>query len=347
MKLPIAAAFDQGQAPTIALVNHSTVPFHDWRAGSSSSAFLAALQKFADLFAGFWQTPCKLAMAGTVPPAAWAIIFTDNADQAGALGYHDLTASGLPQSHVFVKTTLADGELPSVTAAHELAEMLADPAVNLLAMSPRGTICALETADACEREQFIIDGTAVSDFVTPAYFEAFRRQGSTRFDYLQKVDRPFRILHGGYLPVYKPGTGWTQIFGELDGPDCGCDLCRAAAKRMADRDQRGHRFGRRAAPVNRSPDWPRVRAEFLRDNPTCAACGTAEALEVHHVWPVHFPGGRQTELEKGNMITLCERPGWHCHRLLGHGGDWKARNPHAIAEAALALARVKNREYAK
>ena len=55
---------------------------------------------------------------------AWAVVFLDNADQPGALAYHDLTPSGFPLSKVFVKTTLDNNDLVSVSASHELVEML-------------------------------------------------------------------------------------------------------------------------------------------------------------------------------------------------------------------------------
>jgi hypothetical protein len=42
----------------------------------------------------------------------------------------------LPLSKVFVKTTLADGELVSVSASHELVEMLVDPAINMMTTGP-------------------------------------------------------------------------------------------------------------------------------------------------------------------------------------------------------------------
>ena len=35
----------------------------------------------------------------------------------------------------------------------------------------------------------------------------------------------------------------------------------------------------------RSPRWPAVRGAHLKRNPTCAACGTKDKLEVHHVRP--------------------------------------------------------------
>jgi hypothetical protein len=60
-------------------------------------------------------------------PTDWQFIYFDDADTAGALGYHDLTHKGQAISKIFVKTTLAAKELVSVTACHELFEMVIDP----------------------------------------------------------------------------------------------------------------------------------------------------------------------------------------------------------------------------
>ena len=42
--------------------------------------------------------------AQVIPPSYWEVHILDNSDQAGALGYHDLTANGLPLSKVFTQT---------------------------------------------------------------------------------------------------------------------------------------------------------------------------------------------------------------------------------------------------
>jgi len=69
----------------------------------------------------------------------WQFIYFDDADATGALGYHELTKDGQPVSKVFVKTTLADNELVSVTASHELFEMTIDPIANLWSEAADGT----------------------------------------------------------------------------------------------------------------------------------------------------------------------------------------------------------------
>ena len=54
----------------------------------------------------------------------------------------------------------------------------------------------------------------------------------------------------------------------------------------------------------RSPKWPALRRKFLQRNPTCAACGTTECLEVHHCVPFHIDSAK--ELDPRNLLTLCE-----------------------------------------
>jgi 5-methylcytosine-specific restriction endonuclease McrA len=91
----------------------------------------------------------------------------------------------------------------------------------------------------------------------------------------------------------------------------------------------------------RSARWPAVRAAHLLRQPTCKACGGRKRLEVHHLYPVHFPGGDAVELEPANLLTLC-RP---CHLTVGHGGDWKAVNPTAALDADRWLTMIRGRTY--
>jgi hypothetical protein len=222
---PVMAAFNQGAKPTIACINLATVDL-----GVDFDKLVGVLQKFLDdCFAPVWGAPAKLVKATKPLDGAWTIVFLDDADAPNALGYHDLTKNGLPLSKIFVKTTQRVGDKVSVTACHELAEMMIDPAINLWCDGPGGTLYAYEMCDAVEEEEFVIDGVAMSDFVYPAYFEAFRSPNSVQFDYLKKVAHPFQILSGGYS-IIRHGTKETQIFG-------------SAAKRLkfASEDRRFHR----------------------------------------------------------------------------------------------------------
>src|ERR1700675_1933073 len=58
---------------------------------------------------------------------------------------------------IFVKTTLADNQLVSVTACHELFEMVIDPLANLWAEAPDGTEYAYEMSDPVEEDTFLVD----------------------------------------------------------------------------------------------------------------------------------------------------------------------------------------------
>jgi hypothetical protein len=216
----IRGAFGSGAAPVIACVNFSTK-----LADADFQSMVAAAQEaWNEFFAPVWGIAGKLhivaasslAKGQVAPPGMWCCAFWDNADEPGALGYHDLTQDGWPLSHIFVATTIADGSAVSVTFTHELWEMLVDPGIQLWATnSNSGQNFAYETADAVEETDFLVNGVAISNFVYPAYFEDFRQPGSTKFDHLGKVQKPFQILPGGYSIVEREGQS-SQIFGSPD-----------------------------------------------------------------------------------------------------------------------------------
>lgn len=97
--------------------------------------------------------------------------------------------------------------------------------------------------------------------------------------------------------------------------------------------------------VPRSPKWAGVRAGHLKQFPACAACGSRKCVEVHHVVPVSWPGGKELELDPANLLTLCESKTMNCHLWIGHLGDFRSRNPNAVADAAAVLAKVRGRPY--
>jgi len=86
--------------------------------------------------------------------------------QPGALAYHDLTPDGLPVSKVFVRTTLKDGELVSVSASHELVEMLVDPGINLMTTGPdsQDGLCVRELPTRLESLTFPVNNIPMKRF---------------------------------------------------------------------------------------------------------------------------------------------------------------------------------------
>jgi len=227
---PTFGAFNQGGVPTIACFNKARTAL-----GVDFDKLIEAMQMFVDQYvAPVWGTPAKLIKSRGFVKGTWAMVFLDNADQPGALAYHDLTPDGLPQAKVFVKTTLDNGDLVSVSASHELVEMLVDPAINMMTTGPDPKVMyAYESADPVEQLSFNVNGIPMTDFVYPAYFEAFHKPGSVQFDRLKKVKKPFEILSGGYQIVFKNGK-WSQVFASA-----------SKKKRFAREDRRGHRSEQR------------------------------------------------------------------------------------------------------
>jgi hypothetical protein len=229
-KKPVLGAFNQGNVPTIACFNKATVAL-----GVDLDDLIAAMQEFVDkCVAPAWGTPAKLVTTKDFQPGAWAVVFLDDADQPDALAYHDLTPDGLPVAKVFVRTTLANRELVSLSASHELVEMLVDPAINLLTTGPDPTATyAYESADPVEELSFPVNGIPMTDFVFPSYFEGFHKPGSVQFDYMKQVSEPFQILPGGYQLVFKDGN-WSKLTGTA-----------SKAQRLNAEDRRGHRSEQR------------------------------------------------------------------------------------------------------
>lgn len=191
---------------------------------------LAALQKqIVRDFEPIWGYTATLIFIpkGVKPsPYHWQLIFLDNADQAGALGYHDLTQAGLPLGKVFIRTAEENQSAWSETASHEVLEMLGDPYANsatiVLSTNTTGIAYAYEVCDACEGEDYgyVINDFKVSNFVTPSWFnpDAALIQTTQKYDFMGHITKPLQLLPGGYIGIYKiPNTnGWEQsILGNL------------------------------------------------------------------------------------------------------------------------------------
>lgn len=91
--------------------------------------------------------------------------------------------------------------------------------------------------------------------------------------------------------------------------------------------------GKAPLQAKRSPRWSSVRKHHLQKNPTCAACGDTDKLEVHHIQPFHTHP--ELELEPSNLISLCESKSYGiiCHLLIGHNGNYKLINPNVVGDS--------------
>jgi hypothetical protein len=179
------------------------------------SAVAAALQKQVTRdFAPLWQTNATVtafARLEDLPLDYWPIIIMDDINAPGAAGYHD-DDHGQPFSLVQYSAGW------SLTASHELLEMLGDPFGRRMVagQSPidgQGRVKFLvEVCDPSEGRQFAyrVNGITVSDFYTPHYFDPVKAPG-VRYSYTNSIQEPRQVLRGGYLSWFNPADGrWWQ-----------------------------------------------------------------------------------------------------------------------------------------
>lgn len=80
----------------------------------------------------------------------------------------------------------------------------------------------------------------------------------------------------------------------------------------------------------RSEKWEEVRKTYLAEFPKCSMCEVTGAVEAHHIYPFHICielGRPDLELDKRNLVTLCEGEGSNEHHfLIGHLGGWESFN---------------------
>jgi hypothetical protein len=199
--------------PTICVVNQSTILDE-----AHVQVAIRALQRQVTYhFEPVWNAGATLwswPRDSPIPDQAWALIIADDSDQAGALGYHEVsTHSGQPIGFVFAKTDKKYGLSWSVTASHELLEMLGDPRANLGAQVDDRQWLAYESADAVEADElgYLIEVVGqqvlVSDFVTPEWFDP---SSDGPWDYRGHCSAPLQVLPGGYIGVWTPTSGWSQ-----------------------------------------------------------------------------------------------------------------------------------------
>jgi hypothetical protein len=199
--------------PQIAVINESTA-IADADVQKMLPAFEQQWNRDLKPVWGVEEATFAFVPKGQTPVAGtWWVVFLDDSDQAGALAYHDLTNEGLPISKVFVKTLLADDASISVGATHEICEMAVDPWLNSAYQDPQGVFWAGEVCDPVEDKQYgyDINGTTVTDFVTPNWFAHQHAQGDIDFQGHSRA--AFEVLSGGYAQKFVPQQGWVQVTG--------------------------------------------------------------------------------------------------------------------------------------
>jgi hypothetical protein len=166
----------------------------------------AALQKQATRdFGPVWSVDATIDALPTlddVPIDYWPIVVLDNLKGGG--GVH------MDQHHK--PYALVDATASwSLTASHEMCEMLADPFGNrkVAGQSPKedqGRVELLvEVSDPIEAPEFAytINGYLVSDFITPRYYDPDAARG-VRYDFSGAISKPREVMKGGYISWHDP-----------------------------------------------------------------------------------------------------------------------------------------------
>ena len=180
---------------------------------SELAAVAQALQTQVDRdFAPVWGVRAQITALNPgdpVPAGAWPMTIVDK--PVGGLGIH-LDKNHRPYAQV--KAT-ADW---SITASHELLEMLVDPYGHKFTQGPdidphsdhHNVSYLVEVADPCEVYAYGIDGVRVSDFVTQEYYNAHAPAG-TELDFLRRLKKAYAVPAGCYISWTDPADGrWHQ-----------------------------------------------------------------------------------------------------------------------------------------
>jgi hypothetical protein len=188
-----------------------------------SAAIALNLQVSRDL-PQFWPmsaTVVYLPNHNKIPVGVWPVQLVKRLP-AGEGGFHS-DKHKQPYSKV-----IASNSDPSwtVDASHEILEMLVDPYGNRMQSSVAievvgGTIqdstgqygYLVEACDPCEDNScaYTINGIAVSDFITPHYYDPLETPG-TRYSFTGAIKGPRQVLPGGYISwVNIEKDEWQQL----------------------------------------------------------------------------------------------------------------------------------------
>lgn len=155
---------------------------------------------------------------GKAPANSWVVVILDDADQAGALGYHSVDEKGRVYGRVFAKTAKEYGYSASQTFSHEVLETWGDPGVDQSAKNPKAQWSTpVELCDAVEGDEYIVNQVVVSNFLYPAWFG--RKNGKIvppiRYDHLGTAPAPFTLASNGYMVREWIDGHVDQVFGSL------------------------------------------------------------------------------------------------------------------------------------
>jgi hypothetical protein len=261
---------------TVSVALVSEVKGHD---PSDVARVTAALQRQAIRdFRRVWHVEATVDSFPTledVPIGYWPMLVRDDIGTPGAAGIH-LDKDGQP----FALITMSDSW--SLTASHELLEMLADPFGNrvVAGKSPKPDQTRVEflveVCDPSEADKFgyTVNDILVSDFYTPHFFDPVKA-GGVRYSFTGAITAPRTILEGGYLSWHDPVSDhwWQQTWFSGNAPkfrDIGVFDAREGGALRAWIDSQTEHPG-----IDRGlePSNPTLQAAVARGEGTLAAAG--------------------------------------------------------------------------
>jgi len=213
---------------TITLVNESATVTH-----TDALDVTAALNSFAARVCATWGLPTRSVVLGKSRVDDWNLCIVDKfpnpAMAKTALGYHEVL-NGYPIGYILAhpygtqrpalgrytapitflgKKLTKPSYLPGLVTvmAHELAEMLIDPEINMTKTDSKGRNWLMEVCDhtvGLTVGPMPIDSTAIlPDFTLPSFYDV---NGKQPYSFLGVPPMPFYLVPGAY-GYYKDANG--------------------------------------------------------------------------------------------------------------------------------------------
>ncbi len=242
-------------------------------------------------FSLLWTVTATVGAFQTVedaPVGSWHVVIRDDI-VSDAAGIHQLDASHQPFALVRWAAQW------SLTASHEILEMLADPFGNRLMPgdSPKpdqGRVLFLvEVCDPCQSAAvaYTVNGVLVSDFCTPDYFAPSGTSGA-RYSFSGAVTEPRQVLPDGYLTWLYPATGhlWQLLMEDGNrrltdvGPQPPANACLRVTSDRATAKLRSAAYARapRSGLISRSEDGRGLREEAISKAASASSTRIAATL---------------------------------------------------------------------
>ena len=172
----------------------------------------------------FWQVDAHVGVlhhGDEIPPGVWVVQIVPDAHGHG--GFH-FDENGRPYAKI------GAGPHWTMSASHEILEMVFDPLGNNMRTAPAIELRGgevhnapgrfrylMEICDPCESADFAykIGDVVVSDFCTPYYYDDVAVRRGRKYSFNGGITAPRQVPKGGYLSWFNPRIGKMQMLRNL------------------------------------------------------------------------------------------------------------------------------------